>query len=29
LRGNGFGFVLGDKDTPKPEEKEEKEEKGS
>ncbi len=29
LRGNDFGFVIGDKDTPKPEEKEEKEEKGS
>lgn len=29
LRGNDFGFVVGDKDTPKPEKKEEKEEKGS
>jgi len=29
LRGNDFGFVIGDKDTPKPEKKEEKEEKGS
>ncbi|MDP7367250.1 MAG: hypothetical protein QGH83_08315, partial [Candidatus Pacebacteria bacterium] len=29
LRENGFGFVLGDKDKPKPEKKEEKEEKGS